>query len=172
MIVRTFLHRDPVAISYLLGCAGHAAAAVVDPIGDVRPYLSAAEETGMRIRYVIDTHLHADHLSAGRALAATAGGEYVLFAEAQADYPFRGVRDGERLTLGNVTIDVLQYTKIQIWGVILRTGSTICCMESLPAFLLSRVSRADPFREGVLGGFTWLFALRSYALPTLAPSFA
>lgn len=107
MIVRTFLHRDPVAISYLLGCAGHAAAAVVDPVGDVRPYLSAAKETGMRIRYVIDTHLHADHLSAGRALADAAGGEYVLFAEAQADYPFRGVRDGERLTLGNVTIDVL-----------------------------------------------------------------
>ena len=56
----------------------------------------------MRIRYVIDTHLHADHLSAGRALAEAAGAEYVLFAGAPADFPFRGVRDGEVLTLGNV----------------------------------------------------------------------
>jgi hydroxyacylglutathione hydrolase len=56
---------------------------------------------GMRIRYVIDTHLHADHVSAGRALAEAAGAEYVLFAEAAANFPFRGVRDGEVLELGN-----------------------------------------------------------------------
>ncbi|MBG0792473.1 MBL fold metallo-hydrolase [Methylocystis sp. H62] len=107
MILRQFLHSDPVALSYLFGCAGRAAAAVVDPVGDIAPYLGAAEETGMRIRYVIDTHLHADHLSAGRALAEAAGAEYVLFAEAQATFPFRGVRDGETLELGNVSIEVL-----------------------------------------------------------------
>jgi len=61
----------------------------------------------MRIRFVIDTHLHADHLSAGRALAQAAGAEYVLFAEANATFPFRGVRDGEILELGNVSIEVL-----------------------------------------------------------------
>ncbi|MGC1861012.1 MAG: MBL fold metallo-hydrolase [Methylocystis sp.] len=107
MILRQFLHSDPVALSYLFGCAGRAAAAVVDPLGDVAPYLRAAEETGMRIRYVIDTHLHADHLSAGRALAEAADAEYVLFAEAQATFPFRRVRDGETLELGNVSIEVL-----------------------------------------------------------------
>ena len=42
MILRTFLHRDPVAVSYLFGCAGHAAAAVVDPVGDIDPFLFAA----------------------------------------------------------------------------------------------------------------------------------
>ena len=61
----------------------------------------------MRIRYVIDTHLHADHLSAGRALAQAAGAEYVLFAAAAAKFPFRGVRDGDVLELGNVSIEVL-----------------------------------------------------------------
>jgi len=107
MILRPFLHSDPVAISYLFGCAGRAAAAVVDPIGDVTPYLEAAEATGMRIRYVFDTHLHADHLSAGRKLAEAAGAEYVLHAEAGATFPFRGVRDGDVLELGNVSIEVL-----------------------------------------------------------------
>lgn len=107
MIVRSFLHTDPVAISYLFGCGGKAAAAVVDPVGEIGPYLRIAEETGMRILYVIDTHLHADHVSAGRRLAEAAGGDYVLFGEADAARPFRGVRDREVLPLGNVTVEVL-----------------------------------------------------------------
>jgi hydroxyacylglutathione hydrolase len=61
----------------------------------------------MRIRYVIDTHLHADHISAGRELAKAAGAEYFLFAEANAAFPFRGVHNGEVLELGNVSIHVL-----------------------------------------------------------------
>jgi len=107
MIFRQFLHVDPVAASYLFGCGGKASAAVVDPLGDVSPYLRAAEATGMRIRYVVDTHLHADHLSAGRTLADEAEAEYVLFADANATFPFRGVRDGDVLELGNVSIKVL-----------------------------------------------------------------
>jgi hydroxyacylglutathione hydrolase len=107
MILRQFLHFDPVAISYLFGCGGKSAAAVVDPVGDIDPYLRAAEETGMAIVYVIDTHLHADHLSCGRRLAEAAGAPYVLFAEAPAAAPFKGVRDGEILELGNVVAKVL-----------------------------------------------------------------
>ena len=107
MILRQFLHSDPVAASYLIGCGGRAAGAVVDPLGDIALYLFAADTTGMRIRYVIDTHLHADHVSAGRALAEAAGAEYVLFAEAAANFPFRGVHDDDVLELGNVTIKVL-----------------------------------------------------------------
>ena len=107
MILRQFLHKDPVGISYLFGCGGKAAAAVVDPVGDSAPYLDAARETGMQILYVIDTHIHADHLSAGPELAKAAGAEYVLFAEAEAAPPFRGVRDLEVLELGNVTAKVL-----------------------------------------------------------------
>jgi glyoxylase-like metal-dependent hydrolase (beta-lactamase superfamily II) len=107
MILRQFLHSDPVAASYLFGCAGRAAAAVVDPVGDIVPYLRTAQETGMRIRYVIDTHLHADHVSAGRSLAEAAGAAYVLFAGADAAFPFHGARDGDVLELGNVTVTVL-----------------------------------------------------------------
>jgi hydroxyacylglutathione hydrolase len=107
MILRQFLHTDPVAASYLFGCGGQAAAAVIDPVADPSSYLTAAKATGMRIRYVIDTHLHADHISAGRALANAAGAEYVLFADAAANFPFLGVHDGDVLGLGNVTVKVL-----------------------------------------------------------------
>jgi hydroxyacylglutathione hydrolase len=66
-----------------------------------------AEETGLAIKYVIDTHVHADHLSSGRRLAREAGADYVLHADASAAYDYRGVRDGERLELGNVLVEIL-----------------------------------------------------------------
>lgn len=106
MILRQFLHADPVAISYLLGCGGKAAGVAVDPVGDIAPYLDGARETGMRIHYVIDTLLHADHVSAGRALADAAGADYVLFQEAKAALPFHGVRDGDVLEIDNLVIEV------------------------------------------------------------------
>jgi glyoxylase-like metal-dependent hydrolase (beta-lactamase superfamily II) len=52
------------------------AAAVVDPVGDPAPYLRVAKESGMAIKYVIDTHIHADHVSTGRELARAADAEY------------------------------------------------------------------------------------------------
>ncbi|MDE2227813.1 MAG: MBL fold metallo-hydrolase [Alphaproteobacteria bacterium] len=107
MILRQFLHADPVGLSYLFGCGGKAAAAVVDPVGEIAPYLDAARSTGVRIRYVVDTHIHADHRSAGPELAAAVGAEYVLFAGAETARPFRGVRDRDVLPLGNVSVDVL-----------------------------------------------------------------
>lgn len=107
MISRQFLHEEPVAISHLFGCGGRAAAAVVDPVGDVNPYMRAAEQMGMRILYVVDTHIHADHISSGTELAKTSGSEYVLFDEAPVKFQFRGVRDGQTLELGNVSIEII-----------------------------------------------------------------
>jgi glyoxylase-like metal-dependent hydrolase (beta-lactamase superfamily II) len=107
VILRQFLHVDPVGVSYLFGCGGKAAGAVVDPVGDIARYLDAATATGLRIRYVVDTHIHADHLSSGRALAEAAGAEYVLFADAKAAGLFHAVRDGDRLELGNVSAETL-----------------------------------------------------------------
>jgi hydroxyacylglutathione hydrolase len=107
MILRQFLHTSPVGLSYLFGCGGKTSGAVVDPIGDIEAYLRAAQETGMRIRFVIDTHIHADHPSAARRLAAACDAPYVLAATANVSFPFHAARDGEVLSLGNVVATVL-----------------------------------------------------------------
>jgi len=107
MILRQFLHTDPMAISYLFGCGGKACGAVVDPVADIGVYLDGARDSGMRILYVIDTHIHADHVSTGRHLAEAAGAAYVLFADAEAQLGFRAVRDREVLELGNVLVEIL-----------------------------------------------------------------
>ena len=78
-----------------------------DPIDDPELYIRVAEENNLKIRYVVDTHLHADHVSGGRKLADIAGAEYVLHESADTQYEFRRARDGELLDLGNIKIQVL-----------------------------------------------------------------
>lgn len=107
MVLRQFLHKDPIGISYLFGCVGHASGAVVDPSEDAEFYIRAAEESGIQIRFVIDTHIHADHLSSARKLAQITGAEYVLSEKAQVSFPFKTVQNNEELRLGNVIIQVL-----------------------------------------------------------------
>jgi hydroxyacylglutathione hydrolase len=108
MILRHFLHTDPaIATSYLFGCVSRAAAMVVDPLGDPAEYLRVAKEAGVTIKYVVDTHVHADHVSIGLELAQAANAEYALHESAGAAYDFRPLRDGERLELGNVLVDVV-----------------------------------------------------------------
>ncbi|WP_323119771.1 MBL fold metallo-hydrolase [Burkholderia alba] len=107
MILRQFLHSDPAGISYLLGCGGQSTAVVVDPIGAPGDYLQAAEAAGMKIDYVIDTHVHADHLSTGRALAEAVGAAYVLSSKADIASPFTGVEDGDEIKVGHVVIKIL-----------------------------------------------------------------
>ena len=78
-----------------------------DPLEDVEVYLRLAEETGMKISYVLDTHLHADHVSGARKLAQLSGAQYVLHADSGAHYDFSPVREGDELDMGNVSIRVL-----------------------------------------------------------------
>ncbi len=78
-----------------------------DPVGDPSSYLQVAEENGMQVRFVIDTHVHADHISCGRKLADLAGARYVLHASAGARFQFLPVKEGDVLDLGNVQIQAL-----------------------------------------------------------------
>jgi len=80
---------------------------VCDPIDNPEPYLRIAEECGMKIRYVVDTHVHADHISGGRKLAQMAGAKYVLHANSGVQYEFLPVDDGDNLDLGNVQVGIL-----------------------------------------------------------------
>ncbi|HZN11935.1 MAG TPA: MBL fold metallo-hydrolase [Blastocatellia bacterium] len=92
--------------SYLIGSEGEAA--VVDPQRDVEQYLAEAEAQGLRIKYVIETHLHADFVSGHRELASRAGAEIIFGARAGATFPHRAVSDGDELRVGKVILRLLE----------------------------------------------------------------
>ncbi|HYN86530.1 MAG TPA: rhodanese-like domain-containing protein [Pyrinomonadaceae bacterium] len=92
--------------SYLVGSEGEAA--VVDPQRDVRQYVEEADARGLRIRYVVETHLHADFVSGHKELAALTGAEIVIGARAEAAFPHRAVRDGDELRVGRVLLRFIE----------------------------------------------------------------
>ena len=105
MILRQYLHTDPaVGASYLLGCGGQASGAVIDPMGPIKPYIDDAERLGLKILFVIDTHVHADHRSSARELSAACGAHYVLHESATTQFEFHRASDGDQLALGNVVL--------------------------------------------------------------------
>jgi glyoxylase-like metal-dependent hydrolase (beta-lactamase superfamily II)/rhodanese-related sulfurtransferase len=93
--------------SYLVGDAGTRRAAVVDPRRDVDEYLADAEAAGLRIDYVIETHFHADFLSGHLELAAATGAQIVFGPGATTDFAIHNAADGERISLGDVTLELL-----------------------------------------------------------------
>ena len=92
--------------SYLLGSDGEAV--VVDPQRDVEIYLKAAQEQGLTIRHIFETHLHADFVSGHKELAARTGAKIYIGAKAGAKFPHVDVQDGFPLTVGKVRVSVLE----------------------------------------------------------------
>jgi hydroxyacylglutathione hydrolase len=92
--------------SYLIGSDGEAV--VVDPQRDVDHYLEEAENNNLKIKYVIETHLHADFVSGHRELAARAGAEIVFSQKAGAMFPHRAVKEGDEITIGKVVLRIIE----------------------------------------------------------------
>ena len=84
-------------------------AAIIDPLREVEPYLELLHRRGARLRYVIETHFHADFVSGHLDLARQTGASIVYGpgAQASAQYTIHEARDGERLPLGDITLEVI-----------------------------------------------------------------
>ena len=91
--------------SYLIGDEDSGRAVVVDPQRDVAEYIADAERAGLTIELVIETHFHADFLSGHLELAGATGAKIVYSSVAEAEFDVMGVADGERYTLGDVTLE-------------------------------------------------------------------
>jgi glyoxylase-like metal-dependent hydrolase (beta-lactamase superfamily II)/rhodanese-related sulfurtransferase len=92
--------------SYLIGSGGEAA--VIDPQRDVDQYLDEAAAQNLRIKYIIETHLHADFISGHHELAARTGAEIVFGEKAGAAISHRAVKDGDELSVGQVRLRILE----------------------------------------------------------------
>lgn len=122
--VETIVEQDGLSITQVSrparGCLSHiiassGVAAVIDPLRHVQVYADFAAQRGLRITHVLDTHMHADHLSGGVGLARQAQVEYHLHPYdaihpmdlLPAEFPFRFLEDGQRIQVGRAELRVL-----------------------------------------------------------------
>jgi glyoxylase-like metal-dependent hydrolase (beta-lactamase superfamily II)/rhodanese-related sulfurtransferase len=92
--------------SYLIGDETTGRAVVVDPRRDIDEYVRDATAAGLTIELVIETHFHADFLSGHLELAKATGADIAFSSVAETEFPSRKLADGERITLGDVVLEV------------------------------------------------------------------
>ena len=97
------------------GCLAEAAyyiesngeAAIIDPLREVDPYIQKAKERGAKIKYVFETHFHADFVSGHLDLAKKTGAQIVYGPMAEPNFDAYIAKDGEEFKIGDITIKVL-----------------------------------------------------------------
>jgi glyoxylase-like metal-dependent hydrolase (beta-lactamase superfamily II)/rhodanese-related sulfurtransferase len=104
MLFRQILHPDLGCASYVIAEQGDAV--VIDPKWQIDDYLAAARGAGAEIRYVLETHTHADHVSGRRRLAAATGAAALVPAN-PANPGASGIRDGDVIALGSLELRAL-----------------------------------------------------------------
>ena len=124
--------------SYLLGCSETCAAVVIDPeASQVDRYLGLAARDGLRIRYLIDTHTHADHFSGTRQLARQLGVPVVMHRESPAPFVDMRLDDGDMILVGRLRLQVITRRATRATRCVCR-WKTICspatrCCSAAPA---------------------------------------
>jgi glyoxylase-like metal-dependent hydrolase (beta-lactamase superfamily II)/rhodanese-related sulfurtransferase len=107
MYFKQFLNERCGCASYLVASRQTHDAAIIDPAIETELYEALLRERAFRLHYVIDTHIHADHVSGARRLAARSGSELCLHESAHVAYPFRPLHDHQELELGQLRLRVL-----------------------------------------------------------------
>jgi glyoxylase-like metal-dependent hydrolase (beta-lactamase superfamily II) len=92
-------------LSYVAGSAGEAA--VIDPSVSPDVYVQIASRHRWSIRYVLETHVHADHLSRARELVRQTGAMLLLPPQQRVRFAFTAIADGERVPLGSASIEAM-----------------------------------------------------------------
>ncbi|MGH2346041.1 MAG: MBL fold metallo-hydrolase [Chloroflexota bacterium] len=107
MYFKQILNEQCGCASYVIASRQSREAAIIDPALEIDQYQALLRDREFTLRYVIDTHVHADHISGARRLVSACGGELALHQAAQVTYPVRGLQDGEELALGQLRLRVV-----------------------------------------------------------------
>lgn len=93
--------------SYVIGCPAARKMVIVDPKRDIQDYLDISREEGMTITHVIDTHVHADHVSGAHELVSMTGCDIMMYETTPVDFNFTTLAEGQEMVIGNARLEVL-----------------------------------------------------------------
>ena len=91
--------------SYYIKCCDEAA--IVDPLREIQQYIDMAERDGVKIKYIFETHFHADFVSGHLSLAEKTGAQIVFGPTAETGFDSHIAKDGERFKIGKVEIEAV-----------------------------------------------------------------
>lgn len=141
MIFKQFFYEPYAALSYLLADPVTREAAVIDPVaGQEEAILLIARQRGLRLRYLLETHLHEDHPSAAPQLKKTVGAQIAIHEAAGLSCSDRQLRDGDTIYIGEECVDVIH-----------TPGHTRC---SVTYKFQDRLFTGDTLGIGCIGGLT------------------
>lgn len=149
---------------FYLGCLAHASyyigseleAAIIDPQRDVEQYLDEAESNGQKIKYIIETHSHADFVSGHIELAEKTGAEIIYGEKANTTFPTHKVKDGDELSIGKINLKFLETPGHTPEGITILAKNTEDETEPLKMFTGDTLFIGDVGRPDLIGskGFT------------------
>ena len=149
---------------FYLGCLAHASyyigsegeAAIIDPQRDVEQYLAEAETNGQKIKYIIETHSHADFVSGHVELAKRTGAEIVYGQRANTEFPTRKVKDGDELLVGKIVLKFYETPGHTPEGICILAENTKNCDEPKKLFTGDTLFIGDVGRPDLIGskGYT------------------
>ncbi|MBX3289189.1 MAG: MBL fold metallo-hydrolase [Acidobacteria bacterium] len=149
---------------FYLGCLAHASyyigsegeAAVIDPRRDVQQYLDEADTNGQKIKYVIETHSHADFVSGHIELAEKTGAQIIFGERAKTEFPTLKVKDGDTLNVGKIKLKFLETPGHTPEGITILAENTEAPGEPLKMFTGDTLFIGDVGRPDLIGskGFT------------------
>ncbi|MHB8358776.1 MAG: MBL fold metallo-hydrolase [Thermoplasmataceae archaeon] len=105
--IKQFLQEESSCASYLLGCPSSSVGLIVDPMKDVSPYIEYSKNKGIEIGAVIETHIHADHISGSRNVNNDTGARIYMFEDAGVNFSFEPLKDNQFLKFGNIGLKII-----------------------------------------------------------------
>jgi len=140
--------------SYYLGSGGEAA--IIDPQRDVQQYLDEASANGQQIKYIIETHSHADFVSGHLELAGKTGAEIIYGQRAATQFPTHKVSDGDELMVGSIKLRFLETPGHTPEGITIVAEDTEDQVAPLKMFTGDTLFIGDVGRPDLIGskGFT------------------
>lgn len=149
---------------FYLGCLAHASyyissegdAAIVDPQRDVQQYIDEADANGDKIKYIIETHSHADFVSGHLELAQKTGAQIIFGQRANTEFPALKVKDGETIELGKIKLTFMETPGHTPEGITILAKNTEDPAEPAKIFTGDTLFIGDVGRPDLIGskGFT------------------
>src|SRR5688572_32160658 len=144
---------------FYLGCLAHASyyigsdgeAAVIDPQRDIQQYLDEAQANNQKIKYIIETHSHADFVSGHIELAKKTGAQIVYGERANTEFPTLKVKDGDELPVGKIKLKFLETPGHTPEGITILAENTEDASEPLKMFTGDTLFIGDVGRPDLIG---------------------